>query len=239
MSETMGFCTHRPTALPHAHRSRHPTAIAVLQFLLRHRPRRRGPCHPPYSCYQRRCRFLVVHATDAVRAAATPAVIKSAHRLRSHPPYITFYPVPHLSPTSTFALCFRPCPDPLRSSPTPAGESRGISVASRVPSWAPGKPPTPHAASAAAHSCTGRTGRTGRTGQLVAADHVDGASQWLEQRQCSIDMATRGGHRGTRAAGEPLPPGGSRGTPPKTAMAPRYAGNSFSLATDYPDRYIQ
>lgn len=36
----------------------------------------------------------------------TPAVIKSMIRHRSHPPYITFYPVPHLSPTSTFAQCF-------------------------------------------------------------------------------------------------------------------------------------
>jgi len=47
-----------------------PRLSPSVPFLLRHRARRRGPCHPQLLCYQRRCRFLVVRVTDTVRAGA-------------------------------------------------------------------------------------------------------------------------------------------------------------------------
>jgi hypothetical protein len=99
----MGFCTHRPTAIPHAHRSRHPTAFAVLQFLLRHRARRRGPCHPQPSCYQHRCRVLVVRATGALPSRRTTPAVK-VHAPAPLSPAL-YHVLPRTSPFSNINIC--------------------------------------------------------------------------------------------------------------------------------------
>jgi hypothetical protein len=90
-----------------------PRLSPSIPFLLRHRARRRGPCHPQSSLLPAP---LTLPRGPRHRHCpgrrTTPAVIKSVLRHRSHPPYITFYPVPHLSPTSTFAQSSRPQPAP-------------------------------------------------------------------------------------------------------------------------------
>jgi hypothetical protein len=89
-----------------------------------------APFPPPHGCRRlyRSCSGIVPAAavratlnccaTSAVAASswsASPSPFGPAHDSRrhksmlghrSHPPYITFYPVPHLSPTSTFAQYF-------------------------------------------------------------------------------------------------------------------------------------
>jgi len=102
-----------------------------------------APFPPPHGCRRlyRSCSGIVPAAavratlnccaTSAVAASswsASPTPFgpardsrrhKSMLRHRSHPPYITFYPVPHLSPTSTFAQCVRL--HPLRFDRPPPG----------------------------------------------------------------------------------------------------------------------
>jgi len=80
-----------------------PRLSPSVPFLLRHRARRRGPCHPQLLCYQRRCRFLVIRVTDTVGGRrTTPAVISPCSgtaltRLISRStPYLTFLQHQHL-----------------------------------------------------------------------------------------------------------------------------------------------
>jgi hypothetical protein len=83
---------------------------------------------------------------------ATPRLSPSSEsvpRHLSHPPYITFYPVPHPSPTSASAQCFsRPpaCPTPAhpppRLQPSCASDHPPPSCAPSVPSLpGPSRPP--------------------------------------------------------------------------------------------------
>src|SRR6185437_4278055 len=107
-----------------------------------------APFPPPHGCRRlyRSCSGIVPAAavratlnccaTSAVAASswsASPTPFgpphdsrrhKSVLRHRSHPPYITFYPVPHLSPTSTFAQCFPSMADPRPHVPPVHGRSR-------------------------------------------------------------------------------------------------------------------
>jgi len=80
-----------------------PRLSPSVPFLLRHRARRRGPCHPQLLCYQRRYRFLVIRVTDTVGGRrTTPAVISPCSgtaltRLISRStPYLTFLQHQHL-----------------------------------------------------------------------------------------------------------------------------------------------
>ena len=131
-----------------------------------------APFPPPHGCRRlyRSCSGIVPAAavratlnccaTSAVAASswsASPSPFGPAHDSRrhksmlghrSHPPYITFYPVPHLSPTSTFAQYFPSVADlafprshvPGRSRP-PRSPLHGRSRPGRLPGPWPALPP--------------------------------------------------------------------------------------------------
>ena len=122
MSESMGFSPRCPIASPHPRRSRHPTAPAVLPIL------------PPASCPPSRSRAASTRSADLPIPPATPALPPSHVRApaHSHPLCITFYPVPHLSPTSTCAegspptSVLTPPPRPSESQPPERGQQGAI-----------------------------------------------------------------------------------------------------------------
>jgi hypothetical protein len=144
----------------------------------RHRARPRGPVPPSHALCQPVHLTGNPGATGKAGPPATPVSLGSLHQSRrrfpmaptlaqsgpratppsqarapahSHPPYITFYPVPHLSPTST-------CAERSTSPPPPAEAQHPDSMESVCP-WAPscvpGGTPTPRQVPASAHSCPG------------------------------------------------------------------------------------
>src|SRR5690348_6968841 len=122
-----------------------PRLSPSVPFLLRHRARRRGPCHPQLLCYQRRCRFLVVRVTDTVSGRrTTPAVISPCSgtaltRLISRStPYLTFLQHQHLLSVSVHGRSRPPAPPSMARSRPPAPPP----MADRALSPAPGRPAT-------------------------------------------------------------------------------------------------
>jgi hypothetical protein len=187
-----------------------PRLSPSVPFLLRHRARRGGPCQPQSACYQRRRRFLVVRATDTVPGRrTTPAVPKSVLRHRSHPPYITFYPVPHLSPTSTFAQCSCPwCSCPWCSCPWCSCPPRAVSSVPAAPVF-PGTRPRSRTGPGDARSRTPGTaeleGTPGTPGTVpspltLKEPHPCGNATVLET--CQNSLSSRRVARGAPAPAE-------------------------------------
>lgn len=117
-----------------------PRLSPSMPFLLGHRARRRGPGHPQFLCYQRRCRFLVVRVTGHRSGRrTTPAVISlcsgtALTRLISRStPYLTFLQHQQLLSVSIRVRSrLHALPGPQRSS-----SSEAPSAAPRVPSHPP------------------------------------------------------------------------------------------------------
>jgi hypothetical protein len=174
MSETMGFCTHRPTVIPHAHRSRHPTAVAVLQFVLRrHAAAAVGTT-------------LNLRATSAVAASswsAPPVLPGPATRLppskvhASAPPSPALYHVlPRTSPFSNInirSVFPGPCPVQCPAAVPASGIPVPVVLTVRVP--APG-------------AGTVTTAMLHRRG----SDHRDAPSSWLGPGRCRGCPGARG-----------------------------------------------
>jgi hypothetical protein len=126
MSESMGFRPRVPLLPPTRAIPATPRLPPSYRSWPRHHARRRGPCR-----------------LNPSTARLSPSQVRAlAH---SHPLCITFYPVPHLSPTSTFAERFptpasafpTPIPTPLFPLPRPPRSSRSRSVPHRLPGKRP------------------------------------------------------------------------------------------------------
>ena len=197
MSETMGFLApSSPLSSPPAPFPATPRLSAVLQFVLRRRAAAavRTALNP--SCYQRRCRFLVVRATWYYPVPPHRLPPSKVHA--SAPPSPALYHVlPRTSPFSNINICSvfpRPVSRPMPRSRPSVRRTSACGAHGRVP--VPG-------------ALTVTTAMLHRRG----SDHRDAPSSWLGPGRCRGCPGARGA--GVAAGGAQAwlaDPGGVTGT---------------------------